>query len=133
MKKKILKTGMGLLLGSAIVFGSVSCKKYDEGGRLGAADKKIVNTWKVEYAIDLEDGSNITADFNGDVWEFTKDNDYKENSKLKGTYTFSEDKLTLIILKTGGGSDSYRVLKLQSDEMWLEDIGDEEIHLIPNN
>ena len=102
-------------------------------GRLGAADRKIVNAWKVEHAIDLENGSNITADFNGEVWEFTKDNDYKENGNMKGTYTFSDDKLTLIILKTGGDSDSYKILKLKSDEMWLEDLGSEEIHLIPNN
>lgn len=109
------------------------CKKYDEGGRLSAANKRIVNKWKVDNAIDLEDGSNITADFNGEVWEFTKDKEYKENGTLKGTYTLSEDKLTLIILETGGGSDSYKILKLKSDEMWLEDIGSEEIHLIPNN
>lgn len=133
MKRKILKTGIGLLLGSAAIIVSASCKKYDEGGRLGAADRKIVNAWKVEHAIDLENGSNITADFNGEVWEFTKDNDYKENGNMKGTYTFSDDKLTLIILKTGGDSDSYKILKLKSDEMWLEDLGSEEIHLIPNN
>ena len=51
MKKKILKTGMSLLMGATMLIGGVSCKKYDEGGRLGTADKKIVNTWKVEYAI----------------------------------------------------------------------------------
>lgn len=133
MKKQILKSTIGLLMGTAILMGSVSCKKYDEGGRLGAADKKIVNAWKVDNAIDLEDGSNITVDFSGEVWEFTKDNDYKENGNLKGTYTFSDDKLNLIILKTNGGSDAFKILKLKSDEMWLQDVGSEEIHLIPNN
>ena len=86
----------------------------------------------MKKATDLDDGSDITSDYFGDVWEFTKDDDYKENSNLKGTYTFSEDKLTLIILKTGGGSDTYSILKMKKSEMWLEDIGDEEIHLIPN-
>ena len=107
------------------------CKKYDEGGSLGGADNKIVkNRWIIEQATDLEDGSNITADYAGEVWEFTKDGDYKENSVLKGTYTFSEDKLTLIILKIGGGSDAYRILKMQKKEMWLEELGEEELHWV---
>lgn len=130
---KTIKSLTTLVLLALLTITINSCKKYDEGGRLGAADRKIVNTWKVDYAIDLGDGSNTTADFYGEVWEFTKDDDYIKNGSLKGTYTFSEDKLTLIIIKTDGSSDSYKVLKLKSDEMWLEDIGDEEIHLVPNN
>lgn len=131
MKK--FKTVFAVLCGAAILFGGVSCKKYEEGGRLGAADRKIVNSWTVEKATDLEDGSDITADFNGETWEFTKDDVYKENGQAKGTYTFSEDKLTLIIEKYDGGSDTYKVLKLKSDEMWLEEYGDEEIHLVSGN
>ena len=128
----IMKKTIVIALGVVATLFVPSCKKYDEGGRLGAADNKIVNSWKVEKATDLDDGSDITSDYFGDVWEFTKDDDYKENSNLKGTYTFSEDKLTLIILKTGGGSDTYSILKMKKSEMWLEDIGDEEIHLVPN-
>lgn len=131
MKKRNILTSVAVV--AIIALGATSCKKYDEGGRLGAADRKIVNSWKVDNAIDLGDGSNITADFYGEVWEFTKDDDYKENGTLKGTYTFSEDNLTLIVLKTDGSSDSYKILKLKSDEMWLEDLGSEEIHLVPNN
>lgn len=130
---KTIKSLTTLVLLALLTITMNSCKKYDEGGRLGAADKKIVNSWKVDNAVDLGDGSNITADFYGEVWEFTKDDDYKENGTLKGTYTFSEDKLTLIILKIDGSSDSYKILKLKSDEMWLQDVGSEEIHLVPNN
>ncbi len=111
----------------------ISCEKYDEGGQLGAAERKIVNSWKIDYAIDLENGEIITNDFKDEVWEFTKDNDYKENAIKKGSYTFSDDKLTLIILKNDGGADTYKILKLKSDEMWLEELGEEEIHLVPVN
>ena len=128
---KNLKNGLVVLFGAAMIFGITSCKKYDEGGRLGAADRKIVNEWKIDKAIDLEEGTDITSDYHGEVWEFTKDNDFKENGTKKGTYTFSDDKLTLIILKTNGGSDAFKVLKLKSDEMWLDDEGEEEIRLVP--
>lgn len=128
-----LKNGLVVLFGVTMIFAITSCKKYDEGGRLGAADRKIVNSWKVDKATDLEDGSNITGDYKNEVWEFTKDNDYRENAIKKGTYTFSEDKKTLIILKSDGGSDTFKILKLKSDEMWLEELGEEEIHLVPAN
>lgn len=122
-----------LIFIALFAIGIAGCEKYDEGGRLAAANKKIVNLWKIDYAVDLEDGTNITADYTGEFWEFTKSNDYKENDVLKGTYTFSEDKLTLIILESSGGTDTYQVLKLTSDEMWLEEAGSEEIHLVPYN
>ena len=130
---KNLKNGLVVLFGAAMIFGVTSCKKYDEGGRLGAADRKIVNEWKVDKATDLENGSDITSDFYGEVWEFTKDDDYKKNGEKKGTYTFSEDKKKLIILKNDGGSDAFKILKLKSNEMWLEEKGEEEIHLVPAN
>ena len=130
---KNLKNGLVVLFGAAMIFGVTSCKKYDEGGRLGAADRKIVNEWKIDKAIDLEDGTDITNDYKNEIWEFTKDNDFKEDGNKKGTYTFSDDKLTLIILKNDGGSDAFKVLKLKSDEMWLEEKGEEEIHLVPVN
>lgn len=131
MKK--MKNGIALLVGVAFLLGTVSCKKYDEGGRLGAADRKIVNSWKVDKATDLETGADITADFNGEIWEFTKDDNYKENGNLKGTYSFSDDKQTLIILENDGSTDTYKIIKLKSNEMWLEDFGDEEIHLVSVN
>ena len=73
----------------------------------------VKNKWKIEQATDLQDGTDITSDYTGEVWEFTKDGDYLKNSTLKGTYTFSDDKLTLIILGIDGGSDSYKILKMK--------------------
>lgn len=131
MKK--FKTVFAALCGAAILFGGVSCKKYEEGGRLGAADRKIVNSWTVEKAIDLETGGDITADFSGEIWEFTKDDIFVKNGEAKGTYSFTEDKLTLVILEYDGSSDSYRILKMKSNEMWLEDWGSEEIHFVSLN
>ena len=128
MKKLTIK----LLMLSVLMAGAISCKKYDEGGSLGGADNKIVKTsWIIEQDTDLEDCSNITADYAGEILEFTQDREYKKNSVLKGTYTFSEDKLTLIILKIGGGSDVYKILKMKKKEMWLEELYEEELHWVP--
>lgn len=130
---KSINSLSALLLAGIFAITISSCKKYDEGGTLGAAKRKIINTWKIDKAFDLEDGKDITNDFSGEIWEFTKDDEYKENGTLKGTYTFSSDKLTLIVLKTDGGSDAFKIIKLKSKEMWLEEVGEEEIHLIPTN
>lgn len=55
---------------------------------------------------------------------------FNKYSILKGTYTFSDDKLTLIILKIGGGSDAYKILKMKKKEIWLEELGEEELHWV---
>lgn len=130
---KTVKTFILLSISFFMMVTLNSCEKYEEGGRVGASQRRIVNAWKIDKAIDLEDGQDITADFSGEVWEFTKNSEYRENGNLKGTYTFSDDKLTLIILKTGGGVDTFKVLRLKSDELWLEEDGSEQIYLIPNN
>ena len=123
------------LLSLAIIFvgGGVltSCKKYDEGGRHGKADNIIVkHSWKISSATDLEDGSNITSDYTGEVWEFTKDDEFYENANKKGTYSFSSDKTKLIISKTNGGTDTYTIIKMKKNEMILNEQNEEEITLI---
>ena len=111
----------------------VGCEKYDEGGSLSKADDIIAETlWKIESATDLEDMSDIMEDYSGELWEFNEVMDFKINSELKGTYTFSADMFTLIITKNGGGVDAYKIERLDKDAMWLIELGEEELHFIPN-
>jgi hypothetical protein len=108
------------------------CEKYDEGGSLARADKAITETlWKIQSATDVEENVDITADYAGEVWEFTTDNEFKINSSLKGTYAFSEDMLTLIITESQGNVDSYRIERLDKEAMWLTILGEEELKFVP--
>lgn len=108
------------LLLSFVVVGASSCKK-----------KKITkNQWFISQATDLEDGSDITADYAGEIWDFDKDGTYRENGNFKGTWEFTSKKEYLTITKSNSGNiDNFKILKLKKKEMWLEDIGNEEIHL----
>lgn len=85
--------------------------------------------WKIEKATDLEDGSDITEDYNGEVWEFSKDGEYLENNESKGTWAWGDGKEKLIITENDGTIDTYNVIKLKRNEMWLEIPTEEEIHL----
>lgn len=127
--KKYLKENLFLLSLATLTLTSVSCKKFDEGGRIGAADKNIVSSWTIDYAKDIEDGTDITQDYAGETWEFTDDGKYLKDGSIDGTYQFTEDQKNLIILENDGGSENYEIIKLTSDEMWLEELGSEEIHL----
>ena len=127
---KYLEKILVLVLFTIVTFG---CEKFENGGSLAKADKKISETlWKIESATDLEDMSDITQDFTGELWEFAETMEFKINSTLKGVYTFSADMLTLIITKTGGGVDTYMIDRLDNEALWLIELGEEELHFIPN-
>ncbi|MEN8251265.1 MAG: hypothetical protein ABFS32_20200 [Bacteroidota bacterium] len=127
------KTWKGLILSLIVSVSFFGCEKYEEGGTLTKADKRITETlWKIQSAIDLEDGSDITSDYAGELWEFTTENEFKINSTLKGTYTFSADMLNLLITELDGGTDNYRIDRLDKEAMWLVEIGSEELNFIPN-
>jgi hypothetical protein len=109
------------------------CEKYDEGGSLARADKAITETlWKIQSATDLEENVDITADYAGEVWEFTSNKEFNINSSLEGSYAFSEDKLTLIITETDQSVDSYRIERLDNEAMWLVILGEEELRFVPH-
>ena len=84
--------------------------------------------WKIEKATDLEDGSDITADYEGDTWEFQKDEKFFENGELKGNWAWIDGKERFMIAEQDGSVDEYDVLKLKRNEMWLKIPNEEEIH-----
>lgn len=115
MKKTILTT----IIVTCLLISVSSCKKA----------KLTKELWYIESAKDLEDGSDITSDYLGEIWEFSKDGNYLENNQLKGAWEFSKDKETLIITNTDNSLDSYRIKKLAKKEMILEELGEEELTL----
>jgi hypothetical protein len=125
------KTEITILFIMALGF-FMGCEKYDEGGYLSRADKTITDhMWIIQTATDLEESVDITADYAGEVWEFTEEDKFKINSSLEGTYAFSDDMLTLTITETDGGVDSYRIERLDDEAMWLLILGEEELKFVP--
>ncbi len=124
-----------ILIIFAIALGVLSCEKYEEGGSLANADKKITTTlWKIESAFDLEDNEDITEDFSAELWEFSEDGIFKINSKIEGTYAFSADMKTLFISNNSGTeADMYTIERLDKEAMWLTMPAEMELRFIPNS
>lgn len=86
--------------------------------------------WYISKATDLQDGSDITSDFTGEIWEYEKDGTYKENGTIKGTWAFSDGKKDIIITKLDSTVDSFKVIELKNKSMILEELGEERIELL---
>jgi len=149
--KKTLK-GM-LIIGIATVF-ITGCKKYDEGGLISKAEKRLTaNTWKLDKY--LRNGNDETSQLL--ISDFTEA--FSEGGTLTRSYTdkvgdaFSEtgewtfDNNKQQINITGVGSieltdqtstvstSDYNIIKLKKDELWYsyENGGDShEFRFIPN-
>lgn len=142
-----------LTLGLLILF-MTGCEKYDEGGLVSKAEKRLIsNTWKLEkylrngtdetssllisnYTETYNEGGTLNRSFidkDGDnqtqigSWELVDD-----NSKLKVDGIGSIE----ITNQTGTVSSSeYLISKLVKDEFWYSFVngGDtHEFHLVPN-
>lgn len=85
--------------------------------------------WTISQATDLEDGTDITSDYAGEVWEYSKDGNYIENNTTKGTWAWGDGKEKLIITENDGTVDTYTVKVLKKDEMELELPAEENIKL----
>lgn len=132
--KSITQTLLCAITGFVLLTG---CKKYEEGPGFSLRSKKerVANLWKIEYAYDYKDSVNITADYAGETWEFTKNGDFvvRDNAIVDktGTWEFVSDK-EKITIKFPLSMHSYDILKLREKELWLKDA-EEELHLIPAN
>lgn len=128
MRKQTMMVLIGLLLGVT------ACGKYEEGPGLSLRSKKarVANEWKVVYAYDHKDQVEITSDFNGETFVFSKDGGYLKNdegvTKKTGTWDFITDKEEIAI-SFPTDIKKYTILRLKENEMWLKD-DEEEIHLV---
>ncbi len=129
----------------AVVF-LASCGKYEDGPGLSIRSKKarLTGTWVVESAI--QGSTDITGDItNGGSVELTFDKDgvftyaydyvifgVPASGSITGTWDFSDDKSELVITNGSGDSNSAKILRLTSSELWLEETdsngGTYEVH-----
>ncbi|MBL4715149.1 MAG: hypothetical protein COC01_05070 [Bacteroidetes bacterium] len=133
--KKFL--GIILILGIVTTF-ATSCKKYEDGGSIGKADKNVKSSWKLDsyhrngtdetsqllisgYTEEYKDGGVYTrsyTDTDGDPysesgsWELT-DEDSELNIKQVSSLELTNNNSTV-------SSDYYTILKLKKDELWYQ-------------
>lgn len=129
---------------SSLILSFTSCKKYEEGPTLSFRSKKerVANTWIISKAI--EDGEDVTDDFEAYTVSFTEDGattlvaqytifggTYTFNTK--GTWVFENDNEFLYINYDNDDADNtYKILKLKEKELWVKDEAENlELRLIP--
>lgn len=145
MKKLLLPV---LALAAVVIVSS--CGKYEEGPSFTLLSKKsrAANTWTLETVLDSS-GTDVTSAWLGDsttwIMEIKKDDTYElrysmtyygitYGDTITGTWAFSDDKMELVTTPDDttmyGGASSATILKLASDELWVEDEDGYEMHFM---
>jgi len=143
---------MAILVLIVTPFTFLSCKKYENGGSYGKAEKNIANTWVFEAY--YQDGIDKTPDLiitnyqetyvdDGTLTRSFTDEDGDPISQV-GTYSFADDKSRISLSGIGSieltnetstvSTSQYDILKLTDNELWYdyENGGNRhEFHLVP--
>jgi len=121
------------------------CGKYDDGPEFSLRSRKerVANTWRVESA--MKGGSDVTSSFNQYELKMTKDGDAVLTANYAlGELTFefdtngtwdlvNKDEDLKLDFENNDADDTYMILRLKEDELWMrEKGGDLELHLKPN-
>lgn len=121
---------------SAFVF--ASCGKYEEGPSISFLSKtaRLVNTWKIDKKYKNDTEESLTDDDKDDYFEVMKDGVYKMtivtvgvSSEFTGEWDLDDTKENLITSYTytiGSSTvtvkDTTKILRLKSNELWVEDV-----------
>ncbi|MFA6924208.1 MAG: hypothetical protein WC223_08115 [Bacteroidales bacterium] len=121
--KKLIEISTVVIFILSITFSS--CKKYDDGPMISLASKKsrVVNKWVYESV--MQNGVNTTSFYTAvyDYIELKKDGSIscvKGAVSINGTWAFDSKKEN-IITTIASDVKTNKILKLKSDEMWLEE------------
>lgn len=135
-----------ILLGGALLslFVLPSCNKYEEGPGVSLRSKteRVSNTWMIDQA--FRNGEEVTDEYDEFTLRTTKDGDaelaaiYSAGSfsfeyETDGTWSFKDNKETLELdFENDDADNSYQILRLAEDELWIrENGGEDELHLKP--
>ena len=152
--KSIKRTLNGLLILGLVAVFTAGCNKYDEGGLVKKADKRLtVNSWQLEkylrngndettsllisnFQEQFQEGGALIRNYIGKdgspfsetgIWQF--DND-KQQIKISGVSSVELTDETSTV-----SSSDYNILKLKKGELWyyFDNGGDRhEFHFVPN-
>lgn len=124
------------------------CSPYEEGPGISFRSKseRIANTWVINYAVEA-DGDVVLDDYNNGTYSLTKDGQVTIDDELggipftaTGTWTLMSDDENINVkseadfgLITLESDETYEILKLKENEMWIKDVDDDgtELHFIP--
>jgi hypothetical protein len=156
-QKKAMKSTMkqiyGLIVLGMIIIMTTACEKYDEGGLVSKASKRLTeNGWRLESY--YRNGNDETTQLmisafeenfidGGDLTRSYIDKDGKPFTE-NGSWTFDNDKQQINITGVGSidltdetttvSTSDYNIIKLTKDELWYvyENGSDmHEFHLYP--
>ncbi len=113
-----------VVLATFVLFGTYSCKKYEEGPMISLRTKtaRVANDWKLNKA--EQDGVDITANYPSAEQTMKKDGGYSASFNglsYTGTWEFDSKKENILI-KVEGSTDQlkYKIIRLKEKELWLE-------------
>ena len=121
-----------------------SCSKYEDGPAFSLRSKKerVANTWRVESA--TNNGSDVTSAFDQYQLQMLSDGDatlaalytlgeFTFEFETNGTWTLeSTGEVLRLDFENNAADESYEILRLKEDELWLrEKDGTLELRLTP--
>lgn len=126
-----------LLLYTLLLFTCISCKKYEDGPAFSIKTKKmrLCREWKLTNFVSL-DGHVTSSPPTPEVYDLRTLNLKKDgnmnfrvgNDLYIGKWDFSRSKSN-IILTFGTTSISFKILRLTSEELWVEDFIGYQTHM----
>ncbi|XOV67551.1 MAG: hypothetical protein ACFHU9_18205 [Fluviicola sp.] len=136
-----MKKVFGILaLSTVVLLGS--CAKYDEGGSVNNAEKKLTKEWAMERA--FKNGNSVeVVNVNPqigevtEIWRFNSDGTCRTEDgehTLTGSWTLSSDSKSLTVVITAPASkastQTYDIVKLtkgsDGELIWKQTIGSDE-------
>ena len=120
-----------LLLALALVFGSTSCKKYEDGPGLSLRTKtaRVAGDWEVEKYISADgtedtDSDNTTYSFDKDGSGTISASESGNSFSIPFTWEFTSNKEKIKLTTNFMGTtetDEATILRLTNKEMWIKD------------
>ncbi|NCO54052.1 MAG: hypothetical protein COS14_01270 [Bacteroidetes bacterium CG02_land_8_20_14_3_00_31_25] len=129
-----MRNSLIIIISFIFIVDLASCTKYEDGPILTFRSKKtrIVNTWKYESIIYVEQNSVVTENLPTIEFTCSKDGLYSDNEDSVGTWKFSGE-VDLIISKSKNSTTTetkWEIIKLAKKQLWLR-INKVEHHFIP--
>ncbi|XOV67829.1 MAG: hypothetical protein ACFHU9_01395 [Fluviicola sp.] len=139
--KFTLKIGLIALMSASTLVG---CQKYEDGPMLSLTPRteRVANTWKITYA--EQNGEDVSNDYEQYELYLTTDGEAQLDAvysafgsefttSTEGIWMFTNDEENILFdFEDDSQDDTYEILRLKNEELWLHDLDrDLELRLIP--
>lgn len=136
------RTKVYVALAAAFMFTATSCSKYEDGPGVSLVPRseRVANTW--EYDKVYENGEEVTENYDQYELYTSADGDAQLDAEYQyggvtvetstdGTWEFQNEEENISFdFEDDEQDNTYQILRLTQDELWLRELGGEtEIHL----